>query len=195
MHHSTVLSLLASSLSLLSPTFALPTEAELVPRACVTEYPSFLTTIQQSSPNTIYGNTQYTIVAQNANRANEIDTLIEFTNIPAGAYGCQLEFFAPPGYTVTGIGSTQLNVYVPTRDVQSSDSWATAPGNSYLFGTVTLSSQPNAPTKIVVNSLTCKPTLSFRVRIASDTASGRVETNQQNPPANPTAGWRITHNC
>lgn len=195
MYSSIGLSVFASSLLLITPTIALPTAAELVPRACVTEYPSFLTTVQKASPNTAFGNTQYTIVAQDANRVNEIDTEIKFTNIPAGSYGCQLEFFAPAGYTVKSTGNTQLNIFVPTRDVQSTDTFNNAPPKKYLFGTSTLSSQANASTKIVVNSLVCNSTLSFIVQIASATAAGRVEANQQNPPTSPVAGWRITHNC
>lgn len=193
MHYSTALSILASGLFLITPTFALPTEVELVPRAGVTEYPSYLTTIQESSPNTAYGNTQYTIVAQNSGGVSRVDTLLKFTNIPANSYGCQLEFYVPAGYTIKSTGNTQINIFVTTRDVQSTDTWNNAPGKSYLFGTITLSTV-NAPRTFVVNSLVCKATLNFRISIASATAAGQVEANQQNPPTSLVAGWRIIHN-
>ncbi|MCJ1255125.1 hypothetical protein MMC24_002941 [Lignoscripta atroalba] len=195
MHYPTALSILACSASLLTLTSALPTAADLVPRACATEYPSFITTIQEASPDTAYGNTQYTIAAQNANGDHEVDTLIAFTNIPANSYGCQLEFYAPAGYNIPSTGSTLLNVWATTRDVTPTDSWNNAPGKSYLFGSVTLSSQTTSSTKLVVNNLVCAPNLSFRVEIASETAFGQVEAAQKNPPADPAAGWRITHNC
>lgn len=196
MYCGTALSILTSGVVLLTSAAALPTAADLVPRACVTEYPSFLTSIQEASPDTAFGNTQFTIVTQNPRTGNEIDTLIKFTDIPTNAYGCQLEFFAPPGFDVRDFeGSTLLNVWATTREVLPTDTWANAPGKSYLFGSVTLRSQESEATTIVVNSLPCQPSLSFRVDIASETAFGQVLAAQVNPPRSPAGGWRITRNC
>jgi len=77
----------------------------------------------------------------------------QFNNIPATAIGaCQLEFVFPASYSVAGAGSHQVNVWKVDRPISETDTWNTAPKQTYLFGTATLDSQPSEYAKIVTNS-------------------------------------------
>jgi len=117
-------------------------------------------------------------IHQDAGKTNVRTNALSFSNIPAGAYGCQLEVNFPTAYPITKSGNSLLNVYSSVGGKQS------------LFGTVALASSPVAPTKYVINSLTCTNLLSFTLAIASDDQAGRVAFADTKD-----AGFTVTYNC
>jgi hypothetical protein len=117
-------------------------------------------------------------IHQDANRANERVNNLSFNNVPAGSYGCQLEVNFPAGYPITSSGASAINIFALDND------------KSTLFGTVTLQSSPVAPTKFVINSAECKPLMSYKIQIASDTQAGQVAFADTQD-----AGFTMTYNC
>ena len=118
-------------------------------------------------------------IRQDANGANARTETLTFSNLPAGAYGCQLEVNFPINYPITSSGVNSVNVYAET-----------GPSKGSLFGTVKLANNPKQPIRIFVNSAKCESTMAYRLKIASDTLAGRVafaDTKQ--------AGFTITYNC
>ncbi|ORY07909.1 hypothetical protein BCR34DRAFT_15536 [Clohesyomyces aquaticus] len=160
MQYLTVAAALLST-SLLSS--AAPTSTPLERRACSVAY-----------PRSIGFPINYEI-KQDANRANSVSPFIAFDNIPAGSYGCQLEVNFPAGYPIQSSGNSRVNVF---------------DADNKLFGTVNFVSSPVAPTKFVVNSAVCKPSMQYRMVIASDTDAGRVAFADTKD-----AGLTITYNC
>lgn len=190
MHTSTLLTSL-----FLTQVFSLPTTDTLSPRACAVEFPSALFSLDQKAPTTPSGPTlQFrTLQSQGGNGREAMEVL--FTNVPANAYGCQLEIYIPAGTPLTQTDNSQINTFVVDRDASAADTWANAPAKRYLLGTSNVYSDPTKPVTVVVNSFACKATLSFRVELASQTAAGSLSFGQQNPPSTQPVGFRLTHNC
>ncbi|KAH7116821.1 hypothetical protein B0J11DRAFT_101645 [Dendryphion nanum] len=158
---------LAITAAFISIAVAAPTSAPLERRACSVAY-----------PRTIGFPINY-VIKQDAGKTNSVEPVINFDNIPAGAYGCQLEVNFPAGYPIQSSGSTSVNVWSESGASKGS-----------LFGTVTFTSSPVAPTKYVINSATCASLLSYRLSIASDTLPGSVAFADTKE-----AGITVTYNC
>jgi hypothetical protein len=146
---------------------AAPTSSPLDRRACSVSYPQSI-----GFPINYH-------IQQDANRANAVEPIVTFSNIPAGSYGCQLEVNFPAGYPIQSSGSTSVNVYSESGDSKGS-----------LFGTVTFASSPVAPTKFVINSAKCDTLMSYKLAIASDTLPGSVSFADTKD-----AGLTMTYNC
>ena len=171
----------------------------LSPRQCIIEYPSYQGFIQKQSP-TVGANGPYFLAWKDSGTNGAIiDGLIQFSNIPSGSWGCQLELFFPERYPqLLGMngGANKLYVYKTTGPIPSNATWNTAPPAQYLFGnTAVLPTNQviTSDTKIVINSAACQPTMSYRITIAPESNAGGVEFWQDN--TYPHAGFRMTHNC
>ncbi|PSN62214.1 hypothetical protein BS50DRAFT_638775 [Corynespora cassiicola Philippines] len=193
MHLSTIL----STTALVAVASAAPTTgaAPLAPRSCSVAFPSTIVSLDQKAPTTASGKTLKIRTSQDQGGNGREAMEIAFTDIPANAYGCQLELYLPAGTAVTNSGSSQVNTYLLNGDISAQDTWMKAPAKGSLFGTTNVYADPKQPTKIVVNSLQCKPKLNFRVEIASQTEWGVMAFAQQNPPSTQPVGYRMTYNC
>lgn len=190
-------SFLIATTALAALTSASPTPANLAPRACTTQLPSSYQEIIQVRPTEFFSQNQNFYAYSDASTGNHIDTLVHFTGIPAGSYGCQLAVEFSGANNPTSSGATQLNVYNllgAENDITASSSYAQyfpnggsgSPKATALWGTVTLDGQ-----KHVINSAACTPSMSFLFEIASETQSGIVEWN--NLAAG--NGLYLTYNC
>jgi len=193
-----LLSSLLLPLSLLTGTsIAAPTD--LFPRQCIIEYPSYQGFIQKQNP-TVGANGPYFLAWKDTSANGAvIDSLIQFSNISSGAWGCQLELFFTKNYPqLLGMngGVNKLYVYKTTGPIPNGATWNTAPQAEFLVGnTPALQTNQllNEDKKIVINSAACQPTMSYRVTIAPESNAGGVEFWQDN--TYPHAGFRMTHNC
>ncbi|KAI9874006.1 MAG: hypothetical protein M1830_010300 [Pleopsidium flavum] len=178
--------------ALLSSATPTGTSNNLVPRACTTLFPTFIDHIDEQNPNTATVDSTFEVALDdNAGTLFHRDVLVRFDNIPAGSYGCQLDAFFPAGATITSTGATQVNVFSLDRLAEPTDTFATAPNNVNLFGTITFSSSATDSRTAVINSGVCAPSLSFRFTLASPTAIGDVNFAE----ILNTQGLRITFNC
>ncbi|OCK82943.1 hypothetical protein K432DRAFT_379970 [Lepidopterella palustris CBS 459.81] len=166
MQYLTLASAILSSALLVS---AAPTgsESNLTPRSCSTAYPESI------------GFPINYVISQDAGAVNKRDDAISFNNIPEGSYGCTLEVDFPAGYPITSSGNAQ--VYVFAEDGPSAGS---------QVGTVNFASSPVAPFKYVINSFTCRPSMSFRMSIGSTTDAGSVAFADTKD-----AGITMKYNC
>ncbi|KAJ8113076.1 hypothetical protein OPT61_g4712 [Boeremia exigua] len=176
--------------SLLSSAFAFPSGREQnLPRSCQITYPTAMLDFTPFSPPT--ASLQDFCIASNTRVR-----YVEFGAIPDTARGaCQLEFVFPPGYSVAGDGSHQVNVWKTERAASLSDTWATAPKMVTTFGTVTLNSKTDREARIVVNSGSCDSMRNFKIGLADTRASSSLTFTQQLPPSVEVAGLRIVHSC
>ena len=178
---------------------AIPTgNSDLVPRSCTTQYPSLIDHIYEVDPD--LANQQsyifeaaYDTVNGHGSRLYRRDVVVQFDNIPAGSYGCQLEAYFPAGASVDQYGASQINVFTVDKHATAGDSWNTAPKPVSLFGTVRFEASGSEAVKRVINSAVCNDTLTYRFTIASETQFGEVyfkEVADGNGQ-----GLRLTHNC
>jgi hypothetical protein len=193
MQYSSIL-LAASSILALVSAYPSGTPVELAPRCGTTEYGVTIQPIDSAQPDTPFPPTSSFSLIQSGGSATttggrNLDALVSINNIPAGAYGCQLEVSFPAGYTVTSSGNAQVNVFTLEAPFNSGTTWNSAPAAVSLWGTGTFVSGGTT----IINSETCAPNLYFLFEIASDTADGSVSFTQRGPPS--PAGIRLTHNC
>ena len=179
-----------SALLLTSPTLASPL---LTPRACSHIYSPTLWSISQHVPETANG--PFTTPFSVSQDIGKRDLIAAF-NIPAGAYGCQLEFdYEPnPSASVTGLGNPQLlNVFALSAALPATVTWdSIAPVTGSLLGTWSFPTGADLSVQktIVVASFACRPTMNFRFQTANEGAKGAVSD-----PEDGASGLRITYNC
>lgn len=164
---------------------------QLERRACATEYPSIIQHIWQSNPD--YGYTDQSYVAVGGIPPYKYDVIVQFDNIPAGSFGCQLEAFFPPGAYLYESGNTLVDVYAVDRPVTTSDTWNRSPNPTFLFGSINFETKPDQEVRQVINSATCSPTMTWRFTLSSTTTDGHVYFPQGTDGNR--AGIRLTHNC
>lgn len=170
-----------------------PTSAnDLERRACATEYPSIIQHIYQSNPD--YGFNDPSYFAVGGIDPNRYEVIVQFDNIPAGSWGCQLEAYFPPGAYLYKNGASLVDVYSVDRKVSPSDTWNNSPNPTSLFGTIDFETKADEAVKRVINSATCSSTLTYRFKISSKTNEGSVYFPQQTGD-NTKAGLRLVHNC
>lgn len=193
---------IAITTTLLTTAFfssAVPTgTSDLVPRACTTQYPTLIDHIYENSPDLANQQNNYFEIAHDTvsggdPRLYRRDVIVQFDNIPANSYGCQLEAYFPAGGTVYQYGASQVNVFTVDKHATPADTWNTAPKPVSLFGTITFEAKANEPVKRVINSGVCNTTLTYRFTIASETQVGEVYF-PEGPDFNG-QGLRLTHNC
>ena len=164
--------------SLLGLSFAAPrpkaggsTPVDLAARCGQTLVPTFLQQLTESNPTAVNPNTLSTngdfLVSQTVdafgNVGNRVYQVVAFENIPAGSYGCQLNYVLPPSASVTITGNPTLNITTLYNDDSGSItfpntySWDTffpppsPPFGQGLFGTSNFVSGGSA----VINSEGC----------------------------------------
>ena len=168
--------------------------AQLVPRACVTQYPTLISRVFEINPD------QKAVVGDIVEISKQVDggsskryrrdVFVQFDNIPANSYGCQLESVFPAGAFISGTGNNLVNVFAVDRAATPNDTWNTSPKPTFLFGSVTFESKPDQAVQRVINSATCQSTLTYRLSIAFDDAEVYfVEAPQLNQ------GLRLVHIC
>jgi len=140
----------------------------LAPSRCPVAFLSTIISLDQKAPTTASGKTLKIRALQNQGGTGREAMEIGFTDIPTGAYGCQLELYLPAGTAITNAGSSQINTYLLNSDISTQDTWMKAPTKGNLFGTTNVYSNPKQPTTIVIRSLECK-NLNLRFEIASPT--------------------------
>ena len=194
------LSSLFSYCLLTAPSIVLALPRWLSPRQCSTAYASSTQIINKGFPDQSRPDDGTLAVWKDSN-GTELNVLLQYTNIPANAWGCQLELFFPKDYPSLFpmyFEGNQLYVYRTNGVIQPNTSWNTAPSSAYLFG-VTPAGLPQVQPvqndiRYIVNSAQCAPMMSFRVSIPPDTPRGGVQYFRDNPSWK-NVGFRITHNC
>ena len=180
-----------------TPSIAIP--AWLIPRQCITEYPSYQGSINKEYPSSASSNGPAFVVWKNTN-GTELQVLLQFTNIPTNSWGCQLELYFPKGYpSLYPMYSEQniLYVYKVNERIEAGASWNTAPKPAYLFGNTAVGLPTTQPVqndiRMIVNSAQCAAAMGFRISIPPDIPRGGVQFWRNNPWEN--VGFRMTHNC
>lgn len=205
MHFSPLLSLflLTPLINALSPV-QVPLQDEDVhndgfhDKSCTIKLPSSYQQIVRTSPQKSFPQNNIFNVTQATGGNDNTDTLLSFTKIPPGSYGCQLAVSFTFDYPIYSIGSTQLNVYALPNNISSSDTYATyfpnggrgIPKGAYLFATTTITGQ-----KAVLNSQVCQPNLGYLFEIASPTAAGSVTFADAGNNLSGIGGFYLTYNC
>ncbi|KAI9868618.1 MAG: hypothetical protein M1813_004468 [Trichoglossum hirsutum] len=189
MHCKSLASILVAGLSIVAVSAAPHGSPTLEARTCTTGYPSWISYIDSSNPTQSFPNSNQVTVSLSA--TSEKDALVQFTNIPSGSYGCQFEAFFPAGFTVTNTDNAQVYVYSVDRQITPTDTWNNAPNKVSQVGTANFVPSATADTKVVINSFVCTPSMSFRIRINSDSGFGSTAFTQ----ANAAGGFRVTYNC
>lgn len=184
---------------LLATTTATPTPIALAPRACQTLYPTSYQQISQSDPTTSFAQSDdFEASWSGPSAADAIDTLVHFTSIPAGSYGCQLAVAFPPDYPITSAGSRLLNVYALPGDISAEDTYDDyfpnggrgIPDGAYLFGSVTIDGGSH-----VINSKVCAENLSFLFGVASEEQAGETVFVDSGSDEDGPAGLYLTFDC
>lgn len=167
-------------------------------KSCTIKLPKSYQQISQSSPQRSFPQNNIFNVTQATGGINNVNTLLSFTGIPSGSYGCQLAVSFTFEYPIYSSGSAQLNVWALPGPISSTDTYATyfptggrgVPKGSSLFGTTTITGQ-----KAVINSQVCKPSLGYLFQIASATAAGSVTFADAGNNLSGIGGFYLTYNC
>ena len=177
-----------------------PTPIQHAARSCTIKLPSTYQQIEEATPSTAYPQGRQFLVSRTASPGNDVDTLVHFTGIPTGSYGCQLDVSFFPAFTISSTGaSTQLNVFKLGNNITVDSTYADyfpsggsgSPVNSTLFGTITLEGMGQ---KAVINSAVCTPDMSFLFEIANQGA-GNVSFFDQGDNLTGIAGFYLNYDC
>lgn len=187
----TTITTLLSSAALIAaaPTTNQPS-GTLQRRACTTQYPTNLFQVIEEQPDINTGNHGYVYTAQGDGKTQRYITELQFTNVPADAYGCSVEFFFGPGQRVDTFGQgTRLEFFAADRDISLADTWNNRPRELFQVGTQVVTSSPTAETKLTAVTGSCARTLNYLVEVQGDKA-GSVGFFQGGGN-----GLRLTYNC
>lgn len=194
---TTTFLLLSSAAATTTLAAALPAPAaDLAPRTCAgTLSPTLLLQLLQDDPTHNTGNHARFQVSQGPKRSHQWVTELQFTGVPANAYGCSLEFVFPAGFRgleTTGAG-TRLNFYSVDGDFSVADTWERAPGKVALVGTqgFALDGSGRETKFSVVSASRCEEVMKWRVEVEGE-GEGSVGFAQG---AVGGAGARLTYNC
>ncbi|KAI9857010.1 MAG: hypothetical protein M1824_005042 [Vezdaea acicularis] len=156
MHSSTAALVLAFS----ALTMALPSPTQLAPRCGTTLYPSLITYVDSSVPDTSVGDVSF-ISASSAPSGPFRIAEVRF-DVPAGAVGsCQLNYQFASNAAITATGpNAQLQVYTAAGTVQGTDTFHNHPAIGNQYGVIN-ALQGGAAT---VNSQGCASSLSYFVQ-------------------------------
>lgn len=167
-------------------------------KSCTTKLPSSYQQITRSSPKTSFPQNNIFNVTQTNGGKNNTDTLLRFSGIPPGSYGCQLSMSFTFDYPIYSSGSTLLNVYALPRPISASDTYATyfpngdrgTPKDSFLWATTTITGQ-----RATLNSEVCRSDLGYLFEITSLTADGGVTFADAGNNLSGIGGFYLTYNC
>lgn len=166
--------------------------------SCTIRLPTSYQQISQSSPQKSFPQNNIFKVSQANGGTDNINTLLRFSGIPPGSYGCQLAVSFTFEYPIESSGSTLLNVYALPNPISPTDTYTTyfpnggrgIPKGASLFGSITITRQ-----KVVINSQVCKPSLGYLFQIASDTKAGNVTFADAGNNLSGIGGFYLTYNC
>jgi hypothetical protein len=166
---------LAATLSLLSLSFAAPAPAadaspsateDLVPRACTTIQPSFISCLDSAHPNQANSGLHYRLSRSGGPGTNNKITVMRFDNIPAGSTGCMLTY-AYPANKALGTGSTQADLFGTKDPVSSVNNWNNKPVKTTQWASLQFPNYKSAqPFKTTVMSNTCSSSMSFLLELS-----------------------------
>ena len=188
--------LAASALAVLG--FASPNPVKVAARSCTIKLPTTYQLISEVYSKSAYPQGRYFDVSQLAAPGSNVDTLVHFTDIPVGSYGCQLAVEFTYGYSIPSTGNTQLNVYALSTDITEDSTYEKyfpsgtrgTPMGAFLFGTTTLNGGP-----AIINSATCAQNMSFLFEIASETDAGSVQFQDAGDNLTGIGGFYMTYDC
>lgn len=179
--------------SILTLTSAVPTPAELAPRACSTLGPANISRLNKTAPNEYLNGQTFALHRDGGANSNTIKSVVSFAFIPPGATGCMLQIDIPklptgnnPGPIASGTG-TQADVWLVTNPPRSNPydfgfiyeySWNKPPvKNQFVSTTIFPTGSPtDAPYKTFMWSGTCQQQLSFQFEL-SDWQQGSGDVN------------------
>ena len=167
--------------------------------ACTYQTATSYQQIARDAPTASFPQSRLFNVSQASGGLHNIDTLVRFSGIPSGAYGCQLSVSFSANYPINSSENAQLNVYSLPKDISKSDTYATyfpsggrgTPSGSFLFATVTV--LPGS--KAVLNSQSCAAAGRYLFQIASDTAKASVAFVSAGNSATGIDGFYLSYNC
>ncbi|PGH26383.1 hypothetical protein AJ80_01881 [Polytolypa hystricis UAMH7299] len=182
-----------SLLALVALTSALPAP-ELAERAspCTTVLPA-IARVDEARPVESY--LPGFKISQDNGATNRNDVFAEFT-IPAGSWGCTLQYSFSAGYSLELSGQTAVEVYAVPGPLNRSPhgidvSWDYCPAPLYQVGSVNFETSATQTTTRTINSFACAQTMTYRFTIADwSTQAGNVEFEQKND-----AGLRMVYGC
>ncbi|MCJ1411936.1 hypothetical protein MMC19_006028 [Ptychographa xylographoides] len=192
--------LVVSGLAALSS--AIPTPTELHARTCTTILPATYQVISESQQTATFPQNRFFVASQSATPGSNVDSLVHFTGIPDGSYGCTLGWSFTYEYNIPSAGDSQLNVYRLGTDISAQSTYSEyfpnggkgSPPGTTLFGTTTLASG-EAIVSSVINSGVCSPDMSFLFELASDTVAGDVSFQDAGDNSSGIGGFYMSFNC
>lgn len=192
-------SLLAASVLVALGISAPPAQEALgpYPAAGTTKLPASYQQINQAQPKQSYLRNFIFKASQAEGGGANIGTLLRFTGIPPGSFGCTLKLSFTFEFPINNTGSTLVNAYALSTDIRPSDTWATyfptgkkgTPIGGFLFGTTTITGQ-----KATINSEVCKNNLNYLFLIASEDKAGEVTFVDAGNNLSGIGGFYLTYN-
>lgn len=169
-----------------------PADDQLVPRACTTLLPSVVDALDKSDPDT--PNNYGAFRLQRQSGVNSVDTVLSFTDIPAGATGCQLRVLFPPhnpGQIAYG-DAVQADVWTAAPDPTGTSTWNHPPAKDQLVATVNFPTVGSTETfETILWAGTCAQTLTFFFELSNwQPGSGSVSFLNS-----ATEGFSLVYNC
>ncbi|KAI9803819.1 MAG: hypothetical protein M1825_001699 [Sarcosagium campestre] len=160
--------------------------------ACATEYPSLLTVVGNTHPDTTLGidTIKYVRMSRSDSGLDKNDVLVQFSCIPAASLNCQLEMAWPAACLPMDSESAIVSVFAVDRDIRTQvNTWNTAPQKDLLVGSLVFSPSEVSQTQIL-GMMPCEPTLNFRFSMpnnSTDAAAGYWQRSE--------SGLRLVHDC
>ncbi|KAE8372209.1 hypothetical protein BDV26DRAFT_286145 [Aspergillus bertholletiae] len=184
--------------ALFSAANAVPTPAELLPRACTTVAPSYINILDAANPNTPYPGQQFTLERGGSPLSDNKISVVTFANLPAGATGCQLAIELPPlSKDQIAPGDIQADVRNSSPVVDSSvPTYNNPPQKGNIVSTYIFPEGPTTQSaKTILVSNTCSTTMSWLVQLSEwQTTGGSV--NFANTAGNGgNIGFSLIYNC
>ena len=184
--------------SLFNPMFSSPTPSDLVPRACTTIQPSFISYFSRDSPTTSNPDSHYVLSRTGGPNSNTYETVFRFDNIPAGSTGCQLQL-QWPARAILGSGATDTQLYGVQGQVSEATTWANPPVKGTLWASIQFPTQSSdQPYKTIVQSNTCPESgsVSFLLELSDwQTGAGAVDFYQRNFYPSEAQGFTLVYDC
>lgn len=168
------------------------------PTACSIRLPASYQQINQVQPRQSYRQGFVFKVSQSEGGGSNIGTLLRFSGIPSGSYGCTLALSFTFEYPINSTGSTLISVYALSNNISTSDTWETyfpvgrkgTPIGGFLFGSTTITGQ-----KAVINSQTCKNSLNYLFVLSDETKAGEVVFVDAGNNLSGIGGFYLAYNC
>lgn len=200
--------------TIVSIASAVPTPAELAPRACSTVGPVNISKLDKSAPDSKNNGLVFALHRNGGANSNTVKAVVSFSFIPPGATGCMLQIDLPrlptqnnPGPIASGTG-TQSDVWLLKNPPVSNPydysfvydyTWNHPPQkNQFVSTTIFPTGIPTDPYKTFMWSGTCQQTMSFQFEL-SDWQQGSGDVNFFNTLGGKVGltpiGFSMIYNC